>query len=120
MLEFLEHPKFQKLAADLQRRFPGFNKGFIAAKRLFEAQFHPIDPKTVIVPGKLHCILRSDNYTVWKLEMAVEGLKSKQYPRVWFAVSGAKVLFLCAKTHVDNYDDGKETREALELVKDFF
>ena len=120
MLEFLEHPKFQKQAADLQRRFLGFNKGIAAARLIFEVHFHPVNPSPKIAPGKLHCILQSENYVVWKLELAVAGLKSKQYPRVWFAVSGARILFLCAHTHIDNYDDGEKSKEALELVRDFF
>ncbi len=120
MLEYLEHPKFSKQAADFIRRFPGFNDGFNATKNIFEVHFHPTNPMQRIAPGKIHSILKSPNYTIWKLEMAVIGLKSKQWPRVWFAVSGNKVVFLCMHSHIDNYDDNDITREAQSLVSDYF
>lgn len=120
MLEYLEHPKFMKQAADFKRRFPGFDKGFTATKNIFEVHFHPTNPMQRIAPGKLHCILKSANYTVWKLELAVLGLKSKQWPRVWFGVSGNKIAFLCMATHIDNYDDGETTKQALSLATDLF
>ena len=120
MLEYLEHPKFSKQAADFKRRFSGFDAGFEATKNIFEVHFHPTNPMQRIAPGKLHCILKNANYTMWKLEMAVAGLKSKQWPRVWFGVSGSKVVFCCMGTHIDNYDDGELTRDALSLVTDYF
>lgn len=124
MLEYLEHPKFSKQAADFKRRFPGFDEGFDegfnATKNIFEVHFHPTNPMQRIAPGKIHCILRNPTFVMWKLEMAVAGLKSKQWPRVWFAVSGSKIVFLCMGTHIDNYDDGGQTKEAQSLVTDYF
>jgi len=120
MLEYLEHPKFSKQAADFKRRFPGFDEGFSATKNIFEVHFHPTNPMQRIAPGKIHCILKNVNYTMWKLEMAVAGLKSKQWPRVWFVVSGSKVVFLCIGTHIDNYDNNKLDRLAQNLITDIF
>jgi len=120
MLEYLEHPKFFKQAADFKRRFPGFDEGFKATKNIFEVHFHPTNPMQRIAPGKLHCVSKNSSFVMWKLEMAVAGLKSKQWPRVWFAVSGSKVVFLCMGTHIDNYDDGYLTREAQSLATDYF
>ena len=120
MLEFFEHEKFNKQAADFKRRFAGFEAGFHATKNIFEVHFHPTSPVQKIAPGKLHCLLKNPNYTLWKIEMAVAGLKSKQWPRVWFAVSGSKIAFLCMGTHIDNYDDGQQTRLAENLASDFF
>ena len=120
MLEFFEHSKFTKQAADFKRRFAGFEIGFESTKKIFEEHFNPTNPVQRIAPGKLHCLLKNANFTLWKIEMAVVGLKSKQWPRVWFAVSGSKVVFLCMSTHIDNYDDGEQTRYAQNLVSDFF
>ncbi|MEN9654120.1 MAG: hypothetical protein RL235_232, partial [Chlamydiota bacterium] len=33
---------------------------------------------------------------------------------------GAKIVFLCMGTHVDNYNDGEMDRLALERVTEFF
>ncbi len=48
------------------------------------------------------------------------GLRPNQYPRVWFAVKGSIIAFLCIATHIDNYDDETMNRRALERVADMF
>lgn len=120
MLEYLEHSKFSKQAADFKRRFPGFDEGFKATKIIFEVHFHPTSPSARIAPGKIHCLLRNPNFVLWKLEMATAGLKSNQWPRVWFAVSGNRIAFLCMDTHIDNYDNNELDRLAQNLVTDIF
>lgn len=120
MLEFLEHSHFTKQAAEFNRRFSGFEQGFLATKNIFEVHFHPTNPMQRIAPGKIHCVLRNPIFAIWKLEMAVADLKSNQWPRVWFAVSGNKIGFLCMGTHVDNYDNNKMDRLAQNLVSDIF
>lgn len=119
MLNFLSHPSFDKEAAKINGRFPFFD-GFHSFKKICEVHFDPINPKQIIAPGKLHRIKCCDNYNMWKVEMAVKGLKSNQFPRVWFAVRGSVVVFLCLATHIDNYDDNEMNRIADSLVSQFF
>lgn len=120
MLNFLQHPRFEKSAANLQRRFPFFEAGLESFKRICEVQFDPINPKQVITPAKLHRVRNFDTYTIWKIELAVKNLRSNQFPRAWFAVRGATIVFLCVASHVDNYDDATMSREAEGLVRTFF
>jgi len=47
-------------------------------------------------------------------------MKSNHSPRVWFAVRGATIVFLCAACHIDNYDDNAMNKEAETLVGSFF
>lgn len=121
MLEFICHDRFQKEIADLNRRFRASAlDGFESLKKLFEVQFHPTDPRQIIGPGKIHRISQNDIWAMWKVEMIVKGLRPNHFPRVWFAVKGSQVAFLCIVTHIDNYDDNEQDRIALQRVSDVF
>jgi len=120
MLNFVFHPHFEKEAASLKRRFPFFDSGIESFKRICEVHFDPVNPKQVLAPGKLHRIKCFESFTIWKIELAVKNLRSNQFPRVWFAVRGATVAFLCVATHIDNHDDNAMDREAESLVGWFF
>ncbi len=104
----------------MKRRFPTFNKGLEDFKRLAEVQFALENPKQVIAPGKLHRVCIVGICEIWKIELAMKGVKSNQSPRVWFAVQGSNIAFLCAKSHVDNYDNNEIDRLAQTLVTDIF
>lgn len=120
MLSFLFHPRFEKEAAKIKRRLSYFDDGLESFKRICEFQFDPINPKQVVAPAKLHRIKCFDNFIIWKIELAVRNVRSNQSPRIWFAVRGATVAFLCAACHVDNYDDNVMDREAAALAGTFF
>jgi hypothetical protein len=122
MIEFLYHDGLQKEIAALERRFRQLQEGFSAFERLCEVQFNPTDPKQVIAPAKLHRITQNDLWTIWKVELVVPkaGLRPNQYPRVWFAVRGAVIVFLCMGTHIENYDDFALDQLAQARVTDVF
>lgn len=120
MIDFISSPSFENESAELQRRFPAFNDGLEAFKRICLVHFHPIKPQQVIAPGKLHRVKDCDSYTIWKIEMAVKNLKSNHFPRVWFAIKGSALVFLCARTHIDNYDNHKVDRIAHAISTSFF
>lgn len=122
MIEFLYHDGLQKEIAALERRFRQLRDGFSAFERLCEVQFNPTDPKQVIAPAKLHRVTQNDLWTMWKVELVVPkaGLRPNQYPRVWFAVKGAVIVFLCMGTHMDNYNDLERDRLAQARVTDVF
>ena len=119
MLSFLSHPSFDKDADGMNRRFSFFD-GLHSFKKICEVHFNPVSPRQVIAPGKLHKVKCYGSYIVWKVEIAVKGLKSNQFPRVWFAVRGSVVVFLCLATHIDNYNDNKMDKIADSLVSQFF
>lgn len=122
MIEFLYHDGLQKEIAALERRFRQLRDGFSAFERLCEVQFNPTDPKQIIAPAKLHRITQNDLWTIWKVELVVPkaGLRPNQYPRVWFAVRGAVIVFLCMGTHIENYDDFALDQLAQVRVTDVF
>src|SRR3989344_306477 len=122
MIEFLYHDGIQKEIAALGRRFRRIRDGFAAFERLCEVQFHPTNPKQVIAPAKLHSITQNDIWTMWKVELVIpdSGLRPNQYPRMWFAVKGAIIAFLCISTHIDNYNDEEMSRLALSRITDLF
>jgi hypothetical protein len=119
-IEFIFHPSFENEAAKLKRRFVYFREGLESFQRLCEIQFHPLDPRQIIAPAKLHRITQNDLWSVWKIELAVKNVKPNQSPRIWFAVKGSVIVFLGVATHVDNYSDNHMTKVALERVSDFF
>lgn len=120
MIDFIYHPIFQNETAAFKRRFPKFSDGLESFKKISEVHFHPITPRQVIAPGKLHRIKDCESFTIWKVELAVQNLKSNQFPRVWFAVRGSSLAFLCAKTHIDNYDNNEVDRIAESLAAGIF
>ena len=122
MIDFLYHDNFQKEIAALQRRFKHLNNGLEIFKKLCDVQFHPENPRQVIAPAKLHRVTQNDLWTLWKIELVVpkSGLRPNQYPRVWFAVKGSNIVFLCIGTHIDNYNDEDKNRIALSRVTDIF
>ena len=122
MIEFLYHDGIQKEIAALERRFRRIRDGLTIFERLCEVQFNPTDPKQVIAPAKLHRVKQNDIWTLWKIELVVpdSGLRSNQYPRMWFVVKGAIIAFLSLSTHVDNYNDEDMNRLALSRMTDLF
>lgn len=122
MMEFLYHDGVQKEIAVLERRFRRVRDGLAAFERLCGVQFHPTNPKQVVAPAKLHRITQNNVWTIWKVELVIpdSGLRPNQCPRMWFAVKGAVVAFLCISTHVDNYDDATMDQRALSRVTDLF
>ena len=122
MIEFLYHERINKEIADVEKRFSTLRGGFSSFEKLCEFQFNPTKPQQIIAPAKLHRIIQNDIWTMWKIELVVPnvGLRPNQYPRVWFAVKGAVIVFLCMATHIDNYNDEKMNGVAISRVSDFF
>ena len=122
MIEFIYHDGIKNEIATAKKRYSTVSDGFSAFERMCEVQFNPTKPQQVIAPAKLHRITQNDIWTMWKIELVVPnaGLRPNQYPRVWFAVKGEVIVFLCMGTHIDNYDDEKMNKIAMSRVTDFF
>lgn len=122
MIQFIYHDGIEKEIAAIERRFRKLRVGITAFENLCKVQFSPVNPQSIISPGKLHRVTHNDVWTMWKIELAVpnSGLRPNQFPRMWFAVKGSVIVFLCIGTHVDNYDDDEMTRVATSRVTDVF
>ena len=122
MIQFLHHNGIKKEIAALERRFRTIRSGLSAFERLCEAQFNPTNPRQVIAPSKLHRVTQNDTWTLWKIELVIpnSGLRPNQWPRMWFAVKGAIIAFLCISSHIDNYNDEQMNRLAMSRASDFF
>lgn len=104
----------------MKQRFPFFDAGLESFKRICEVHFDPVNPKQVIAPAKLHRVKCFANFTIWKIELAIKNLRPNHFPRIWFAVRGAAVAFLCVATHIDNHNDNAMNKEAENLVSSIF
>ena len=122
MLNFFHHSAFNKETAKLKRRFVNIVKAIDNFKRLAEVQFHPISPRQVIAPGKIHRRSQNAIWSLWKVELVIpkSGLRPNQFPRMWFAVKGAEIALLAIATHMDNYYDNDMDNLALSRVNDVF
>ncbi len=123
MIEFQRHEGFIKSIAALEkRRLRYIHESLAGFEKLCELHFHPTNPQHRIAPAKLHRITQNDSWTIWKTELPVvkSGLRPNQYPRIWFAQSGAIIAFLCISSHIDNYNDKGMDRVALSRVSDIF
>jgi hypothetical protein len=121
-LEFLPHDGFESEIAALERRFRTIREGLARFQLLCQKQFHPTQPQQVIAPAKLHRVSQNTTWTLWKVELVIphSGLRPNQWPRLWFAVKGNLIVFLCVGSHVDNYDDNEMNRIALRRLGDVF
>lgn len=122
-MEFFYHDSVQKEVTTLEKRFRTIRNGLASFERLCETQFHPTNPKQILAPAKLHRVTQFENvWTLWKIELVIpnSGLRPNQWPRLWFAVKGTMIVFLCVSSHVNNYDDEAMNRLALSRVTDFF
>ena len=123
MIEFRLHDGFEKEIAVLEkRRLRYIRQSLQGFQKLCEIHFHPTNPDRRINPGKLHRVTQNDVWTMWKTELAIvkSGLRPNQYPRIWFAVSGATIAFLCVSSHSDNYHDAEMDHIALSRISDLF
>lgn len=123
MLNYYSHSSFKKETAKLKRgRFISIEKAIEDFKRLAEVQFHPLNPRQVITPAKLHRVTQNAVWSIWKIELVIpkSGLKPNQFPRMWFAIKGQEVALLIIVSHTDGYDNNKMDRLAAERVNDIF
>lgn len=121
MIEFLYHDGIKKEISVFEKKFRGIKNGLSIFERLCEVQFNPTNPQQVIAPAKLHRVTQNDIWIMWKIELVIpnSGLRPNQYPRMWFVVKGAIIVFLCISSHIDNYNDEDMNRLALSRVSDF-
>lgn len=122
MIRFVCHDGLQQELKKLQKRFRTLNEGLEKFKKLCEAQFHPTHPTTVIGPGKLHRVVENATWAIWKIELVIpdSGLRPSQFPRLWFAVKGDVIVFLCIGVHADNYDNNEMDRLATSRATEMF
>lgn len=123
MIAFLFHDGFEsEIAALEKKRMRQIRKSLEGFQQLCEFHFLPTAPQPRIAPGKIHRVTQNEVWTMWKTELPVihSGLRPNQYPRIWFAQSGATIAFLCIGSHIDNYRDGDMDTLALSRVSDLF
>lgn len=119
MLNFLQHDDFIREYEAFAAKYH-CHKDFEFLKKLLLVHYDPIKPIQVIGPGKLHRVKECEGWVLWKIEMAVKGLRKNQSPRVWFAIEGDTLAFLTIKSHIDNYDTNQADRLAEGRVTDIF
>ena len=118
-MQWLEHKAFTKEVKALKKKYPRANDAVKYAKRLIEGWIDcPSNPP--IDPGKLHRVTQSNEYEVWKLEMAVpnSGLRQNQWPRVWFAIEKETLALLLLAVHQDSYDNNAMDKEAIQRYEE--
>lgn len=121
-MNFLQHDDFVKELSKLVKKHRNLDAGMKAVERLLQRQFDPLKPEEVIAPGKIHRVTQNAIWALWKIEVALpgSGLKPNQWPRMWFAVSGDRVVYLCIVVHMQNYDNNEVDKIAQARTSDFF
>lgn len=125
-MQFQEHDSYQKELRSICKKQKqlsvAINNGLTKVKKLLAIQFDPLDPQVVIPPGKLHRVSGFQTWELWKVEVVLLGttLRPNQWPRMWFAISGDKVVFLCIVAHMQNYDNNTVDNTATDRASDYF
>ena len=122
MIDFIYHDGIQKEISDLEKKFRTIRAGLSAFERLCSVQFNTENPQQVIAPAKLHRITQNNLWSLWKVEVVVpnSGLRPNQWPRMWFGVKGAVIVFLCITSHIENYNDKEMDQLAVSRLSDIF
>jgi hypothetical protein len=122
MIQFLFHPNLDKEMEKMMRKMSKLKESFHAFEKLCDRQFDPNNPQQCIAPAKLHRVTQNATWVMWKTELVLvkSGLRPSQFPRLWFAVQGSKIAFLCLNSHIANYHDRDMDRLALERVTEIF
>jgi hypothetical protein len=105
MFSFVYHESLLKEIKQFERKQPKFAKARIRLEKLLCIHFNPVTPTVVIGPKVLLRIQKNDDYEMWKVICATEGLKKKQSPRLYFALQELTFFMLCMGSHITNYDD---------------
>lgn len=106
----------------MAKKLRNLDQSFKAFEKLCEWQFNSESPRQCIAPAKLHRVTQNALWTLWKTELVIvkSGLRPNQFPRLWFAVEGAKIAFVCIGTHMENYDNNEMDRLAMERITEMF
>jgi hypothetical protein len=125
-MQFHEHDsyktEFKAICKKQKQLISAINDGIAKVSKLLAIQFDPTNPQPVIPPGKLHRVSGYETWELWKVEVVLTGttLRPNQWPRMWFAVSGDKMVFLCIVAHMQNYDNNTVDGTATDRASDFF
>ena len=113
---FSSHPSFDKKFKKFILKHNQEDKWLQILKNLLTSHF---EKKTVKLNSSVMPPVGTYlDYKIYKIYMAF-GLKKKQSPRVFFAIKGDMLIFLCFGTHINNYKTGELIKKSKELLKDF-
>lgn len=120
MMLWQEHDSFVKELKKICSKYPQASDGIAKVKKLLSVQFHPLRPEVVIAPGKIHRVHADTTWELWKVDvlMPKSGLRTSQWPRMWFSVSGETITLLAIVTHMSNYDNNEIDRLAMKRLSD--
>ncbi len=118
-ITFIEHPSFSREIEKFNKKYDG-GIGYTSLKRLLAKHFNPVKREVVFTPKILR---RMDNIganiEVYKINMAIKGLRQGQSPRVCFRYAGNLITFLCSGSHIDNYSSSQLRELIKRRVRDF-
>jgi len=110
-MKFTLHPRFDDEITKFLERYHTDKVWISYLKNLLESHF---EKKTTILREQVLAPLpQYKNYELWKIYMAVGGVKKSQRPRVAFAKKASGITFLCYGVHSRNY----KTSELIKLAK---
>jgi hypothetical protein len=112
-----QYRSFDKECKPLIKKYPGFLTHLEKGCRLIESHF---SHESVISSNKILHVTNDPNgqWALWKLKLYVKGLKSGQWPRVWFGLTSNYYVLLAIRMHQDNYDDNHMNKLAVERLQE--
>lgn len=116
---FSSHPSFDKEFSKFERKVPLAKLALKHLEKLLSVQFHLRTPQVVISKQNLRRVDKiGRGVYVYKVFMAVRGLRRFQRPRIYFWLETNNICFLCMGTHIDNYNDAKLKKVAKKRIKE--
>lgn len=116
------HDSFIKELKRLKKTIRTIDKDVELVKKLLSIQFSKATNTPPIGRGKIHRITVLDEVSggeLWKVKVATANLKPNLWARMWFAISGNRIILLAIASHKDNYDNNTMDRMAEQRYREY-
>ncbi len=114
---FAEHPTFEKNLRKFLAKHHKDTNCLTQLKNLLTSHFElgTVRLSQEVLPP----VGEYEEYRIYKIYMAVEGISKNDRPRVCFGKREGSIVFVSFGSHIDNYDNRKLVAEARYCLKEY-
>ncbi len=114
---YSSHPKFDKEIGDFLEKHHQDDGWVFKLQNLLISHFEK--KTTNLGINVLAPVGEYKDNKLWKVYMAIGGVRKNQSPRICFAKKDDQIVFLCFGTHIQNYKTNKLVKLGKQRIKEF-